>query len=495
MMSNNDIDGRSAEAGKKRLVALTGATGTMGSATVKELLRFPDRYRLRLLVRDTPRNRKKTKGWFQQGDVEIVWGDLLDKSAVRNLVKGADVVLHIGGMVSPVADWQPEKTLKVNVGAARNIVDAILSCGQKDSTALVYIGSVAQYGPRAVPNHWAGPGDPMNPALHDMYAVSKIEAERIVAESGIRRWVSLRQSGILSPALLFNGNDPIAFHVPVNGVLEWATVEDSARLMEGICRENVDSRLWGGFYDIGSGKEYRLTNYQFECMLLKALSCPPPEKVFNADWFALRNFHGIWYWSADRLQQLVPFRANESAGSYFDKMSRSLPFYFGLAAIVPAPLIKFGMKWVASRPVLGTLWWRKTHDPKHDSYFGPLPLPRSWEEAVAPAPVPDKSASVMFDIGYDRSRDKESLSLDDMKSVARRRGGECLEREYTPGDLHRPLKWRCGEGHEFEATGAVVALGGHWCPECGHWPTPERLRTDPLLKEAFMSTHLSSELD
>lgn len=473
---------------------MTGATGTMGSATVRELMRYPDLYDVRILVRDNKRNRKKIAELHREGPVKVVWGDLLDINSVRELVAGASVVLHIGGLVSPQADWFPEKTYKVNVGAAGNIVDAILGCGQKNSTALVYIGSVAQYGPRSVPQHWAGPGDPMNPALHDMYAVSKIEAERIVAESGLKRWVSLRQSGILSPALLFNGNDPIAFHVPINGVLEWATVEDSARLMEGICRDDVPEEVWGSFFDIGSGKAYRLTNYEFEGMLMKALSCPPPEKVFNPDWFALRNFHGVWYWSADRLQKLVPFRAYERPEDYFERMSKSLPFYFRFAAIVPAFLIKAGMKQVALKKGLGPLWWRKTNNPKLNAYFGPLPLAHSWSVAVNRRGCDNEKEAKMLDIGYSRSRDKSSLTIEDMRKVAERRGGVCLSESMKPGDLTTHLRWRCGCGHEFGASPALVALGGHWCLDCGYWPSSERLRTDPLLRDAYLSTHLPSEL-
>ncbi len=478
----------------RRKIAITGSTGTMGFASLMELLKYPDRYSLRLLVRDSAKNRKKLKEINNLDNVEVIWGDLLDGESVSRLVKDTDVVLHIGGMVSPQADWHPEQTMKVNVGAARNIVEAIKRNEQEDSTALVYIGSVAQYGPRAVPHHWAGPGDPMNPALHDMYALSKIEAERIVVESGIKRWVSFRQSGILSPALLFNGTDPISFHVPINGVLEWATVEDSARLMEAVCRPDVPDEVWSRFFDIGSGKDYRLTNYEFESLLLKALSCPPPEKVFEADWFALRNFHGVWYWSADLLQNLLPFRAYESPEDYFKRMSDSLPGFFRLATFVPATLIKFGMKQVASRKKMGTLWWRKNGDPKLDVFFGPLSLPKSWKEAIAPRGADEEKDAALLDIGYDRKRSPRTLTIDDMKAVAERRGGECLADSMKIGDLSTRLKWRCGAGHEFEASPALVALGGHWCPECGYWPTPERLHTDSLLREAWLSTHLPEEL-
>lgn len=469
----------------------------MGSATVKSLLESGKDFKLKLLVRPSRKSRRKVKAWSKLTGVEIVWGDLTDPLAVESLVKGADTVLHIGGMVSPAADYYPQLTYTVNTSAARNIVDAITRLGQADSTALVYIGSVSQYGPRAVPNHWGGPGDPMLPAWFDFYALSKIEAERIVAESGLKRWVSLRQSGILAPSILFKGSDPITFHVPVNGVLEWATVEDSAALMCAIATRHVPQQLWGRFFNIGSGREYRLSNYRFERLLLEALSCPTPEKAFDYDWFAARNFHGIWYTDSDELERLVPFRKNIPVKEYFRKLSSSLPFYFSFAKAVPAPVIKFFMKKIALHPSLGTLGWKykNTSAEKLEAYFGPQYLDKDWGHGGLPHPDTTGADIELLDCGFDRKTAPEELGLEQMKAVAHRRGGECLSQQMEKGDLHKPLEWQCGCGHHFTATGATVALGGHWCPKCGYWPTPQRLATDPLLKDAYLSTHDKDETD
>ena len=41
--------------------------------------------------------------------IRIVWGDLTSYQDVLNGVTGADYVLHVGGMVSPAADYFPKK--------------------------------------------------------------------------------------------------------------------------------------------------------------------------------------------------------------------------------------------------------------------------------------------------------------------------------------------------------------------------------------------------
>ena len=83
------------------------------------------------------------------------------------------------------------------------------------------------------------------------------------------------------PRIIIQGSDPITFHVPLDGVLEWATAEDSGRLLANVCEEEVPDEFWNRFYNISSGPSFRLTNYEFESKLLKAIGCPAPEKIFE----------------------------------------------------------------------------------------------------------------------------------------------------------------------------------------------------------------------
>jgi len=250
----------------------------MGWAGLQELLKRPDNYDITILARPSAKNRRKLKPLA--GKIKVIWGDLVNYEDVKKGVTGADYVLHVGGMVSPKADYYPKETLYVNVKAAENIVNAILAQPNHEDIKVVYIGSVAETSDRNEPVHWGRCGDPVFASAYDYYAVSKIAAERIFADSGLRHWVSLRQSGILYPAILKNF-DPIMFHVPIRGVLEWATVEDSGRLLERVCRDNVPESFWNRFYNISSGPQYRMSNYDFETRVLKAVHCPRPEKNFR----------------------------------------------------------------------------------------------------------------------------------------------------------------------------------------------------------------------
>ena len=360
----------------------------MGWAGFLELYKRKDRFDIRLLARDSKKNRKKLSAYLADPAVKVIWGDLTHYEDVLAGVTGADYVLHVGGMVSPAADYYPEKTLKVNVSSAEHVVNAVLAQPNKDEIKVVYIGSVAQYGDRNPPHHWGDVNEPQTPAKFDMYALSKIRSEEIFAAAGLKKWVSLRQTGILYPGILKAVN-PTAFHVPVGGVLEWATIEDSGRLLAQVCEDWVPEDFWNKAYNISSGAQYRMTNYEFETRLLNGLGLPGPEKVFEPQWFALKNFHGMWYKDADKLDEILHFRANIPVDEYFASMKTKLPWYYSLAFLAPAWAVKMFMKPYAFEKGMGTQWWVENDPAKFEAYYGSreaYDAIRSWDD-VRPQPL------------------------------------------------------------------------------------------------------------
>ena len=485
----------------KKTVFLTGATGNMGWAGFTELLKKKDRFNIRVIARPSRKNKKKLAPYMNDPSVTVVWGDLTSYDDVLKGVEGADFVLHVGGMVSPAADYYPEKTLKTNVSAAENIVKAVLAQPEHDNIKVVYIGSVAQCGDRMPPMHWGEAGEPVYASKFDKYSVSKCIAERVIADSGIRWWVSLRQTGILYPGI-FKQINPTAFHVPVRGVLEWATVEDSGRVLANVVEDWVPDEFWNRFYNISSGEEYRLVNYDFENMLLKPLGISSVEKVFEPQWFATRNFHGMWYKDADILENYLHFRANIPVDEYFRSLAARLPWYYSLARIVPACLVKAFLKPLAFEDGLGTQSWAKNDEEKLKAYYGSrenYESIRSWDQARPSAPLEKNlekarqaGEAADFQKGYDTSKSIYSLDEAELKSAAEFRGGKFLGPSTASdaiGKRGSMFEWECENGHRFTSSLEYILLGGGWCPECGY----DNVYSSTTEKNRFISAVLSPQ--
>lgn len=498
----------------RKTVFITGGTGTLGSAAVREMLKYPNKINIKLLARRSRKNEEMLAHLQAKPNVRIIWGDLLDYGSVLEGVTGADYVLHIGGMVSPAADMKPYLTQKVNIGAAENICKAVLAQKNAEDIKACYIGSVAQTGGRNYPIHWGRCGDPIKISVYDHYAISKTIAESVFVDSGIKNWVVLRQSGILSSKML-KSLDPIMFHVPLNGVMEWCTVEDAGRALCNLVLKDINGELengfWRHFYNVSSGREYRISNYEFISLMLDTLGLPRPEKLFDPNWFAAKNFHGHYFADGDKLEKFLKFRGNVPIRDYFYRLADQLDFRFKLAGRIPkemaAAFAKPFMKAVASSPNFGTLnWVEKENTMRINAFFGSMEkwksIPDKWEDFEITKLDKDDSAAENFrlDHGYDESKDDSELDIEDMKTAAKFRGGECLSEAMEKGDLCTKLKWKCGHcGAEFEASPALILLGGHWCPECfvphKSWNYNSIAKTNPFFAQVWYPSHSKDETD
>jgi hypothetical protein len=260
--------------------------------------------------------------------------------------------------------------------------------------------------------------------------------------------------------------DPIIYHIPIKGVFEWSTIEDSANLMLKIVSNKLPYEFWRNFYNIGSGDEYRLTNYEFTEILLNIMGFPA-RKVFDSNWFALKNFHGHWYTDSDVLENWLHFRLNIPVKEYFKNFEKKISFLYRLAKLVPSIFAKkLVMEPLTKKRIFGTMSWIQNNDQNRiSSYFGNRSnwenIP-SWDKIDLSRP---SRVQTKLNHGFDENKPEKYLDLEDMKEAAKFRGGEVLNDSMLKGDLFTPLKWKCGFGHVFEMTPNLVLKGGHWCPK------------------------------
>ena len=138
-------------------VAVTGATGFVGRHVVPALLDAG--HTLRALVRDPKKVTVKRSG------VQYVPGDLFDPASLRELVAGADAVVHLVGIIMEKRD-AGQTFDRVHVQGTRNLLAAAKEAG-----------SVTRWA------HMSALGS--RPDAEAGYHLTKWQAERAVRESGL----------------------------------------------------------------------------------------------------------------------------------------------------------------------------------------------------------------------------------------------------------------------------------------------------------------------
>lgn len=113
----------------KGLSVLTGATGHIGYALLKELESNDEN--VRILIR-------KDTGIFEGFRCEKSYGDVTDLESLEKAFQGADTVYHLAGIID-INSGNDGMVWDVNLGGTKNVVEACKRCGVR---RLVYASSV-----------------------------------------------------------------------------------------------------------------------------------------------------------------------------------------------------------------------------------------------------------------------------------------------------------------------------------------------------------------
>ena len=150
---------------------LTGATGFLGSAIARELLK--DGRPLKLLIRKNTDTRN-----IDDLDCELVYGDLRDRESLKSALTGCKTLYHTAAYYSL---WSRDKKMiyDINVQGTRNILESALEANVEK---VVYTSTVGCIG-LSEDGSPANEDRPMNPAtLCNDYKLSKYQAEQVALE-------------------------------------------------------------------------------------------------------------------------------------------------------------------------------------------------------------------------------------------------------------------------------------------------------------------------
>ncbi len=163
-------------------VAVTGPTGDLGFAVVDALERSRSVKRIVGMARRPfdPAEQGWKKTEYREGDVQ-------DDRSVRDLVKGADVVVHLAFAILDAG----EATHDLNVGGSRRVFE---EAGKAGVDRLCYASSVAAYGFHEDNPDWLTEDVPARGTPEHFYSQQKAEVETVLGE------VLLRHQGTVAYA-------------------------------------------------------------------------------------------------------------------------------------------------------------------------------------------------------------------------------------------------------------------------------------------------------
>ena len=155
-------------AGDGLTVAVTGPTGDLGAAIVRSLERSR---RVKKVVGMARRPVDPEQlGWKK---TQYRQGDVTDPASVRELVKGADVVVHLAFAILDASD----ATLELNVEGSKLVFEAAAKAG---TDRVCYASSVAAYGFHDDNPDWLTEEIPPRGSPEHPYSQQKAEVEKVL---------------------------------------------------------------------------------------------------------------------------------------------------------------------------------------------------------------------------------------------------------------------------------------------------------------------------
>jgi len=264
-----------------RTVLVTGGAGSLGRCVAQRLCR--EGYTVRVF--DLPS--MDFTGLEEDGDFEILRGDITRSAAVQQSVEGVSAVIHLAALLPPASERRHELTFAVNVEGTLRMAKALKKANP--DAPLVFSSSVSTYGdttggklPITV--------DHSQQAL-DIYAESKIAAERSLRES-CPNAVILRISGISVPSVQ---SPPEVWPFMADQRIEFVHRDD---VVTALCNAAMMREAKGSVFNIAGGATWRTRGKNYVKDYYDLLGVPIEEARFQerpgwCDWYDTKESQRI----------------------------------------------------------------------------------------------------------------------------------------------------------------------------------------------------------
>jgi len=304
-------------------ILITGASGTIGFLVVKYLLTEDDTYEITALDLKNRRSGKRLKKYRKR--LNLIYGDVNDKTLMEALIKDHDIVIHLAGVIPPLADLKSELTRVVDYEGTKTIIRAIQKNNPK--CFLIYASSTTIYGSEGLKRKVT---DELLIDSDDSYSNVKADTEDMI-KNELKHYTIFRL-----PALICNPQcDAPMYNTPIDSKVELITSADAAYSFARAISHQKE--LNKNIYNISGGSACRtlFRNYLIKILQIHGLTIRYLVTALLVD----KNFYGGYYDDGAKIDDILQFRNGTLTGYYKEletntnKFKRFFPRLFAIPFI------------------------------------------------------------------------------------------------------------------------------------------------------------------
>lgn len=285
-------------------VLVTGAAGSIGLKVLKYLL-SEGKYEITALDLRNKNNFKKLKKYRRR--LNIIYGDINDTILIDALVKDQDYIIHLAGVMPPIADIKKGLSDTIEYNGTKNIIKSINF--HNPNCFLIYASSTTIYGEKGT----ATIKSEANIISIDYYSNTKLKTEKLIKDK-LKNYSIIRLPFVLcSPK-----TSSFMYNVKRNTIMEAITDNDAAYLF--VSALNNPEKLNKKIFNAGGGDA---TTGSYKEILANVLSIYGISfKYLLTLLFLDKNFYCHVYEDSDKLNDILEFRS-DSLSSYYMTLKRT----------------------------------------------------------------------------------------------------------------------------------------------------------------------------
>ena len=284
-------------------VLVTGASGSIGINVIKYLL-SEGKYEITALDLKNNGSIKRLKKYRRR--INIVFGDTTDSVLIDALIKEHDYVIHLAGVMPPLADLKKDLANIVDYKGTENIIRSINYFNPK--CFLIYPSTTTVYGNKkdVVTTKSRVASDFLN-----YYTNTKLDIEKLIKKK-IENYVIFRL-----PIVLANPREQFIYNGIMSNKIEVITNMDAAYALVSSIKHSKTLR--GKVYNLGGGENCITTYRELIINILKIYGVS--FKFLLTRLFVDKNYYGHIYADSNEAEDILHFR-NDSIASFYMRLKR-----------------------------------------------------------------------------------------------------------------------------------------------------------------------------